>query len=42
MYDRVLYEAYSMNGRYAGVIRGHYVPIFIKVKEIKKENYYKK
>ena len=39
---RVLEEAYSINERYAGVIRGHYVPIFIKVKEIKKENDYKK
>ena len=42
MYEKILEEAYSINDRYTGVIRGHYVPIFIKVKEIKKENDYKK
>ena len=40
-YDSVLKRAYEINDKYAGIIRGHYVPILIKIKKIKKENNYK-
>ena len=32
-YDNVLKKAYEINDKYAGIIRGHYVPILIKIKK---------
>ena len=40
-YHQLLEEGYNLNSKYGGLVRGHYLPVWVQVNKIKKENPYK-